>query len=141
MMSASDGCTSPFSTSSPASKRSPPKRSRTSRRVCAALSPCTSLLNEPRAVLAVRPDDAFAQTTKIQLLAGLDRYKDAVHLLASQADAAAGEAHPLERAYSLYKLGRNSEAIDIVLDANKAGSSLTDTQSRGMRLLEAQVVR
>lgn len=84
------------------------------------------------AVLRLTPGDQLAFQTKVQLLVQLDRYPDALALLAAQQDAQAS----VEQAYCMYKSGREVQALGGLreLDAEVR-------ESRTAMLVEAQVVR
>lgn len=83
-------------------------------------------------VLRLIPGDQLAFQTKAQLFVQLDRYPDALALLAAQQDAQAS----VEQAYCMYKSGREAQALEGLkeLDAEVR-------ESRTAMLVEAQVVR
>ena len=86
------------------------------------------------AVLRLSSVDALASHTKIQLLLALDRYADALRLLASKGTE---QEYAKEQVYCLYKTGR-------IADAGKAIEALHEQggdEDRAIQVLEAQTVR
>lgn len=93
-------------------------------------------------VLVLRPNDKFAFLARVQLLAGLDQHKQAYDLLTSHGSSSShATRYPLEMAYLLYKSKREKEALEVIERASTAGIKLDDTRARGLRVLEAQIVR
>jgi len=104
----------------------------------------------------VAPDDALARATRLQLLITLERYRDALSVLAtgelpvpqpagsqpSSEPLPPGDPlnHPLETSYCLYKLDRFAEARSAIEGARDSAMD-PDALDRGLLLLEAQIVR
>ena len=109
-----------------------------------AASRCSRL-----AVLRLAPNDPDAVQTKLFLLLQTDQYAAALALTqASQSkpepdtdtDAEAdARDRAFERAYALYRLHREEEAIGVLKELKGAGSD--DESERGVMHLEAQLVR
>ena len=83
------------------------------------------------AVLALSPDSTSVVLTKVSLLVHLDRYTAALALLDTPALADCQTA--LERAYCLFKLGREDEAEQVLKGAK-------GDAGEGAEMLEAQLV-
>ncbi|GAA6008031.1 hypothetical protein JCM10207_007004 [Rhodosporidiobolus poonsookiae] len=79
-------------------------------------------------LLALDPTDALARHTRTQVLVALDRFADAL------AVETIDEAHATDRAYCLYKLGRASEAADMLDCADE-----DDGGDRAREVLRAQL--
>ncbi|KAF9479384.1 hypothetical protein BDN70DRAFT_834573 [Pholiota conissans] len=83
-------------------------------------------------ILRLKPTDADARQTKLFLLLQTEQYDTALALIDSEDDA---DKLAYERAYSLYRLQRESEAKEI-LDAIKKDK---EEEDRGIMHLEAQL--
>ena len=79
----------------------------------------------------MEPTDKDALQTKLFLLLQTDQYSTALGLAESSHD----RAYEYERAYSLYRLQRESEAADVLGEIKKQGGD-----DRGVCHLEAQLV-
>jgi signal recognition particle subunit SRP72 len=88
------------------------------------------VLQTCNAVLAKSKGDLEAQHVKVVALLNLDRFEDALRVLEECGDALKSRAS-LEWAYTLYKVGRLNEAVDIAAKT-PAG--------RGAKHVQAQAV-
>jgi len=83
-------------------------------------------------ILRLEPADVDAQQTKLFLLLQTEQYSAALSLIESHSDP---NQHAYERAYSLYRMQRESEARDILEDIKEAKGE----DDRGVVHLEAQL--
>lgn len=99
----------------------------------------TALSSQPAhpTVLELQPENELARQIHIQLLLGLDRYREALQYI--DRDETRSQTYAVERSYALYKLGRFEQAATTVKDI-KTASSDADIE-RTTAVLEAQVVR
>ncbi|KII95446.1 hypothetical protein PLICRDRAFT_48405 [Plicaturopsis crispa FD-325 SS-3] len=84
-------------------------------------------------ILVIDPRDTDALQTKLFLLLQTDQYETALTMVSAGAQ---GSAHAFERAYSLYRLHRESEATDVLRSIK---DSEADSGNRGVQHLEAQL--
>ena len=81
----------------------------------------------------MHPKDADARQTKLFLLLQTEQYSAALSLIDSDDDHT---HHAYERAYSLYRLSRESEAKDVLKSIKEDQNA---EESRGLVHLEAQL--
>jgi len=91
------------------------------------------LLNYILLVLRLDPKDPDARQTKLFLLLQTEQYNAALALIDSDEDP---DHHAYERAYSLYRLQRESDARDVLEEMKKEKGE----DDRGIVHLEAQLV-
>ena len=93
------------------------------------------ILKHANNVLKKYKSDSPALRTKLVALIKLERYQDAIRLLESDETKGKLDDVELEHAYSLYKVGRISDAVEV---ANQGVAG--EKRNRGLQHVKAQSV-